>query len=254
MGDKDTIKLIINQNNFVITKLKLSRKFKAISGGTILTIAALFIMLPTAIIDFRPALDAIHETIDPKVEKTSSHEDPYSYDKVLSDFEKNQPFSLSWTDCKWDEQPNQSFNHKNTVFLMKPVILDKDGKQATIPFNTKYHFEISLLGDNGYEYKLDSITIDSHIVEPSNREYVKLNMSDIFKSAELRDPLFLKLILTEASFAPYSTKTSKNVIDYTNNYAEKEAVEFTYFEGPDYWYDVKRDDIKDANICYGLMR
>lgn len=190
----------------------------------------------------------------PHDDKSLSSEDLFSQESVLSNFDQNQPFSLSWTDCKWDEQPNQNFNHKNTVFLMKPVILDKDGKQAIIPFNTKYHFETSLLGGNGYEYKLDSITIDSHIVEPSNREYVKLNMSDIFKSAELRDPSFLKLILTEASFAPYSTKTSKNVIDYTNNYAEKEAVEFTYFEGPDYWFDVKRDDKKDANICYDLMR
>lgn len=175
---------------------------------------------------------------------------------VLETYLKTKPYSVAWIDC--DYPPHEMLQNGATAsqpMRFTPILLDKNGDSALIPFNVIFTFKIEALSELSSDtIEPDVFELQPTLIKPEDRTPITLEMIDYFEKAKERGAHIIKITLIESKIAPFSIEDNENLI-YPEPISTEEILmtEIVYFKDQqqqDNWSKM----INQKSMCDNLLK
>ena len=171
--------------------------------------------------------------------------------EIIRHYDEHKPYKLVWESCGLSYHEDKFGNFLGWEFDTKPRLLDKDGNEALIDFNTIFTFSTQYTDGGKIEYG-DTVQMPVHYVPTRNVEPIKINMTSFFEEGLKFQPSVVILILEKSGFVPYSKVSDINLKEYELDRNEKVFAEFIYLpDGLDKWV---LDAYNTDSICKNLYQ
>ena len=167
-----------------------------------------------------------------KIDKKNSLE----HQRIINYYDKGRPFSITWIRCGWSIEYDTNEKITEYKLSMVPKIIDAEGKESLIQFNSNFLFSAKALVTNPTEMK--DITVENlplQLINFDGDSPITVNLIKTFNEARELNADSVSLILEKTSIAPYSDITGENISTYSRNSTEILVENFVYLPYFDKW-------------------
>jgi len=227
-----------------------------IGGGGVVLVIILFLLSPF----YNDFIEQFNEPEIEQIESKNLSEEIESKMKpnplipfldVWKTFNENRPYSLQWTRCAFGSHTSPE-GEKSWSFSMTPILINKNGEPALIPFNISYRFNYEKIVD-GKPLSLFGATSEGsqkHLVDVPDRKPISFhNFSDALNAALAEDTTVLKIMKTKSSFNPYSEEIDDNLLsEFESDKNDYLVAHFVFDENNESWSMLQPKEAICSNI------
>lgn len=207
---------VTNSNNPTKSKIPKLQLIVTIVIGTVAIFGVYWAVIHTQDTNLDDELTKTPTDVN-VVEKKNSLE----HQRIINYYDKGRPFSISWTKCGLitDYNPNEKITGYR--FIMVPKIIDVEGKDTLIQFNSNFLFSAKAMIKNSIY--LRDLTVENpplHLINFEGDSPITINMTKTFDEATKLNAISVSLTLEKTSIAPYSDITGENISSYSRDSTE----------------------------------